>query len=245
MIIRDVPRWLRRRGSQVVLLGCCTSLLLLAACGRGIGATSSEEASHTATSDAKPPITAPHSVAELVQFVNGLPRPVTLANFLTALPHPLALNATTSQFSLQPAIDANNPRIFIVNGPLILSIVPIGPNANIVEVGELTDTGAMVSSQLDFPVVSQLTPSDLYEKVLRPDGGGTICAQCHGAEVHATKVSDPHAFETGLFSPVPQLDERVDGLAPQAAACDAKTQGQRCDVFNALTSPTLPAQFDF
>ena len=58
------------------------------------------------TLDAGSSTTAPQNVAGLVALANSLPRPAPIAAFIAALPHPLALNATSSQFSLQPAPDA-------------------------------------------------------------------------------------------------------------------------------------------
>lgn len=192
--------------------------------------------------------TTPKTVADLVSLANSLRQPVTIAEFIAALPHPLALNATSSQFSLQPAVDQNNPRIFIVIGNLVLSVVPTGPDVNTLEIGDMSN-GMMSPAQLSFPITSTVTDAAPYQAVLAAGGNGTVCARCHdkhfGNEVQLTTVSGTPVYGMGQIPPFPQFDVPVTTLISLAQSCDPSADKERCDIFTALTSPSLPTQYTF
>lgn len=205
---------------------------------------------------------APQTVEDLVALANSLPKPLTIADFIAALPHPLALNATSSRFSLQPAVDADDPRIFIAIGHLVLSVVPTGPNANTLEIGDMSN-GQMSPAQLSFPVSSPISAAAPYQAVLGTTGGGgggggfggggfgataTVCGKCHqktGAEVELTQVSGTPVYGMGPILPFPQFNVPVTTLISLAQSCTPSSDPERCDIFNALTTPTAPTQYDF
>ena len=62
-----------------------------------------------------PALGSPDSIGDAVALINALPKPLTIACFVSALNRPLNLNLTTSTISVQPAIGVSNPRIFIIN----------------------------------------------------------------------------------------------------------------------------------
>ena len=187
------------------------------------------------------------TVADLVSLANALPRPVTIADFIAALPHALALNATSSPFSLQPAVDADDPRIFIAMGNLVLSIVPTGPNVNTMEIGDMS-SGMMSPSQLSFPITSTVSDSAPYAAVLNSNGTGTVCARCHqktGAEVQLSQVSGTPVFEMGKIPPFAKFNVPVTTIVSLAQSCDPSSNPERCDIFHALTTPSAPTQYQF
>jgi hypothetical protein len=216
------------------------------------GGSSSSGSSEGGSSDSGVPPSVPHTVGDLVNLANSLPHPLTIAGFIAALPHPLALNATSSQFSAQPAVDANDPRIFIVIGNLVLSVVPTGPNVNNLEIGDMSN-GRMSPAHITFPLTGALAPADPYKAVLDPNAGGasqtaTACAKCHGktgAEVEISQVAGTPVYAMGQIPPFPQLNVPATTIISLAQSCSRSSNPERCDVLTALTTPTTPTQYTF
>lgn len=65
-----------------------------------------------------------NTMQSVVDWINAMPKPLTLACFIASLPRPLHFNATNSRSSVQPAIGQLNPRVFIQYDKLWLSFVP-------------------------------------------------------------------------------------------------------------------------
>jgi hypothetical protein len=189
----------------------------------------------------------PRSVEDLVALANSLPRPATLAAFIAALPHPLALSATSSQLSLQPAVDSDDPRIFVIVGSLALSVVPTGPQVNDLEIGDMSN-GKMSPASISFPITSPVAPADPYQAVLDATGTHTVCAKCHkknGAEVQISQVSGTPVFAEGQRLPLEPFNVPVTTLISLAQDCDPSSNPERCDIFDALIQPGMPSQYDF
>jgi len=73
----------------------------------------------------------PRTVDEAITLINALPKPLTLPCFLQALARPLAMTATDSVFSLQPADGLRSPRIFLFTPGMVMSVVALlNENAN-------------------------------------------------------------------------------------------------------------------
>src|SRR5687767_916415 len=93
----------------------------------------------------------PRTIAEAIALVNALPPPVTLACFLQSLDRPLYAYATYSVISLQPAVGARSPRIFLFDGKsggLVMSIVPEGMGSHALEFGQFVDETRTIKGEI-------------------------------------------------------------------------------------------------
>ena len=142
----------------------------------------------------------PSSIAETVDLVNGLPKPVSLACFLEALERPLRLVATESFFSAQPAMGSRSPRIFLFMEGIIHSIVPAGTARNLLEMGEATSPGLSIKAELAFPITENITLATAFERL--PLDGITTCGVCHDGRVPVFGIEG--AFESEVLRPTDQ-----------------------------------------
>lgn len=172
----------------------------------------------------------PSSIAETVELVNGLPKPVTLPCFLEALDRPLRLVATKSFFSAQPAVGQRSPRIFLFMEGIIHSIVPEGPPSNLLEMGEATTPGNSIKAELEFPISTSITLATAFERL--PMDDITTCAVCHNGHVPVLGIEG--AFESEVLRPADQELVPLAELEAEARRCDAALEPERCAMLNAL-----------
>jgi hypothetical protein len=173
----------------------------------------------------------PSSIAETVDLVNGLPKPVSLACFIEALERPLRLVATRSFFSAQPAVGSRSPRIFLFMEGIIHSIVPEGSARNLLEMGEGTSPGVSIKAELEFPITDDITLATAFER-LPMEGGLTTCGVCHNG--HFPVLGIEGAFESEVLRPADQELVPLAELEDEARRCDADLEPERCAMLGAL-----------
>ncbi|HEX6240870.1 MAG TPA: hypothetical protein VFZ61_08250, partial [Polyangiales bacterium] len=185
---------------------------------------------------------APRTVADVVELLNALPRPVSLPCFLETLERPLAISATDSIFSLQPAEGTRSPRIFLHLDTLTLSVVPEGTGAPLLELAERRSPTTSLKAELAFPIEAPLSAASPYER-LRFDDRLTNCGVCHQGESPAEDVNLPLAMLSQALRP--RDDQRVplERLRAEASSCDAAQEPERCALLDALFGPA-PAPRD-
>jgi hypothetical protein len=223
-------------------------VLVLAACTEDDGAAgeSGEPMAWELPRECPPPegvIAAPQSVDEVVALVNALPKPTTLPCYLQALPRPLALYATLSEFSAQPAGGQSDPRIFVFAGDLVQSVVPSGQGAALLELAHLTSETRSVKAEIEFPVEAQLAPGDPYDRIRV--GAGTSCGVCHLSEFPSAAVQITTAYESEALQPRPD-DALSNSLVRQYARdCDPEATPDRCGILTGLFAhgETIPGEF--
>jgi hypothetical protein len=221
--------------SRVVALGPFVRKRLNAcvwfACALGAVACT-EEPIDTRRCIAPPGLGAPRTIDEAVALVNALPPPVTLPCYLESLDRPLALEASLSQFSAQPARGPGNPRMFLFSGALVSTIVPDGVGAALLEFGERIDDSRSVKGEIEFPVALPLDPAAPFERVQTSERGST-CGLCHAGEVPVGPTVPPR-FVSRALRPLDEeivdLDEVVDAFI----ACDPSMEPDRCEFLDAL-----------
>jgi hypothetical protein len=190
----------------------------------------------------------PTSIVEVVDTLNAMPKPVDLPCFVQHLAGPLAIDATMSNLSLQPAAGRRSPRLFLLLDPLIVSMVPEGVGRDLLEMGERRGETRSLKGEIVFPVTTQLERASPFEHVMFSPGL-TSCAFCHGSETPAADISYTAAFESEAFRPVPSNRVGLDELRAELAACDAKAEPYRCSLLSALfnreavTARELPESF--
>jgi hypothetical protein len=175
----------------------------------------------------------PTTLEDAVILMNTLPRPTTLPCFIEALTRPLQVYMTESDQSLQPSPGPESPRIFIVNEPLVMSIVPAGPASVTLELGYRTQPRRSIKTEIVFPLTRDVTFDTFFDEVL--NGAVTRCSACHTSE---TKVFDPalniEVFESDIYEPFSVYDVDVETVRAARAACDAAAEPDRCALLGAL-----------
>jgi hypothetical protein len=200
----------------------------------------------------------PRSIAESVALVNALPRPVTVACFLESLERPLHLNATRSFISLQPAMGARSPRLFLMFEGMSLSVVPEGNGAKLIEFGEFVTPERTLKAEIKTPVTAPLDPADPFNSPKATSGVnagmGTTCRTCHSVEERWEQIPFADAFVSTALRPDPRSDVPLDRVVAERQACADDDHGERCTILRALLDhgevlhrpfpETLPTIFD-
>jgi hypothetical protein len=191
----------------------------------------------------------PRTITDAVALVNALPKPLTLPCFLEALARPLEIEATFSVFSAQPAQGRRSPRIFLFLDPDIMSIVPDGDGAPLLEFGQEQPDFRSLKGQITFPVLAALTPTAPFEDLLFNDQLST-CGLCHASEQQEPTISGVRAFISESLRPRLADQVAADELRQQLAICDHATEPDRCAMLDGLlgwgtvTDRAFPSQMD-
>jgi hypothetical protein len=191
----------------------------------------------------------PRSIAETVELLNDLPRPVTVACLLESLDRPLYLNATRSFISLQPAAGPHNPRLFLMFEGMSLSVVPQGEGSKLIEFGQFVSPERTLKAELATPITTELRPADPYtspKATSGPSAGlGTKCRTCHAEEERAEQIDFAEAFHSLALRPDPRSRLSVDSVLEERNACPDEDTGERCTILRALFDhgPVLPRDF--
>lgn len=186
----------------------------------------------------------PRSVEQVVALINSLPRPVTLPCFLEALDHPIHMFASQSSASAQPASGPENPRFFIFNLPLIMTVTTDGVGENklllsVLKPGNLLSTKA----QIEFPVSGELTTEMPYTSAF--SNGGTSCRACHQNESADPTVNVAAAFMSSALRPLAASEVDLNSMESQYQLCNPLQTPDRCLMLRVLfgTGPVLRTDF--
>lgn len=214
---------------------------------------SNDDASRARCTPAAGTTGSPMSVEEAVALINGLPHPVTTACLLEALDRPLRVELTSSMSSVQPAVGRRSPRIFIFSDPLVISVVPAGRGATVVEFSELGLDDMSVKAELPFPVTEPLSAGDAFAHI-EVDATRTGCGVCHVREVFDRTVGSAKAYKSRGFRPVDDSLVALASLSAERSACDTSVEPERCAILAALLDhgtvreehflDPLPTQFE-
>lgn len=178
----------------------------------------------------------PTTPEEVVDHINGLPRPVTVPCLLASLRRPLELYASINSFSAQPDFGRPNPRVFLFFDDLIVSVVPVGPGRPLVEMSVVRDPRFSLKAELELPITDDvLDRAEPYEHILYESGApGTRCSACHLGEYPDPTVAIAPAYTSGLEVPDPVHRVPLWELMAEQAACDPAVEPDRCAVLDAL-----------
>lgn len=177
----------------------------------------------------------PKTIGEAVALINSLPKPTTVPCLLESLDRPLKLDATVGTLSAQPAAGARSPRIFLFLGPLIVSVVPDGRGATVVEFSEARELGLSVKGELPFPVTGTLPPEAPFTHVMFQTDL-TTCALCHSQEVPDAMVGTAQSYASVAFRPLWYERVPLAKLREEWLACDETAEPARCAFYDALFS---------
>ena len=175
----------------------------------------------------------PHTIDETVTLINALPKPLSLACFLESLARPLQISATFSLFSAQPAQGTRSPRIFLFQDPTLLSIVPAGDGAPLLEFGEQRPEFRSLKAEIVFPVATRLERSAPFDHLLFSPTL-TTCGGCHAGELQESEIFGVRTFVSQALRPRPQELVSAASLRHELEICDSALEPQRCALLDAL-----------
>jgi hypothetical protein len=175
----------------------------------------------------------PRSLEQAIILMNSLPRPTSLACFLQALERPMSVYMTSSGFSLQPSPEARSPRTFIVNEPLVMSIVFDGRAKIALELGLRTTESRSIKTEIHFPIETDVNYDNFFSVVSR--GESTVCADCHTGEVQTLSPELPiDVFESDIIRPFDELEVDVPTMLAERESCDEAVEPERCLLLSAF-----------
>jgi hypothetical protein len=186
----------------------------------------------------------PRSIDQTVELVNALPKPLTLACFVEALARPLFLHATRSVLSQQPAQGEGNPRLFFYLEPLLVSVVPAGVGAHLLELGEQRPGYRSLKAELSFPIDGAVSAAAPYEHALFSEGV-TGCAFCHADEQRDPTLAGAPGYVSQSLRPRDSERVPLAGVRDELAGCDAEREPERCALLDAVFGWGSPADWDF
>jgi hypothetical protein len=175
---------------------------------------------------------APGTITETVALVNALPKPATVACFVESLDRPLHVQLVESTFSAQPAAGARSPRVLLLLGSLVATVLPEGPGSELLEIGELVEPQRSLKAEIAFPVTAALDGAAPFRRVRV--GAGTSCGVCHLGESRHDAVTYAEAFASAALRPAPGAELDLALLAREHDRCDAGLEPQRCAFLEAL-----------
>jgi hypothetical protein len=174
----------------------------------------------------------PETIDEAVILLNALPKPTSVACFLESLDRPLAVVATNSVFSAQPALSTRSPRVFVRSKQLLLSVVVDGESRDLIEFGYLFDNDSKsLKGELALPIDAPVAPSSPYDRVALANS--TVCGGCHYDE-QALNLPNGKGYASVAFRPRADSLVRLESLLHETEICDVTREPQRCEMLSAL-----------
>ncbi|HEX6274798.1 MAG TPA: hypothetical protein VFZ53_17270 [Polyangiaceae bacterium] len=220
------------------------ALVLLVGCGEGHPPSPAERSPSPACRAPAGVTNEPRSIQQGVELVNALPKPLTLPCFVEALGRPLRLHAAISRVSAQPSRGTRSPRIFVYSETLVMTVVPEGRGAHLLEFGEQRPDLRSVKAELRFPIEENVSSSLPYEQALFTEEV-TGCAFCHAGEEPDPSVIAAPAFVSVALRPLEQQRVPLSSLRDEHAICDAAIEPERCALLDALFGRGDVADWDF
>lgn len=201
---------------------------------RGIQPKTETQTQANVRCEAPPGVNAnPQRIDEVAQLLNSLPRPVSLPCFIESLARPLRIHASSSRLSTQPAQGESSPRIFILKGNLIMTIVAAELFSDAMELGENYGGGDSIKGEIHFPVMAPLATADPFK--LLTSSRGSACAFCHSGETAVTHpTAGVPALVSAIISPEPEFDVSLSRLIDEARSCDPSVEPTRCAILRAV-----------
>ncbi len=225
------------------------TVCILMACGRDASSPTASSIPNTGDENSTVPCSEVDQtvtrIADVVALINSLPKPLTLDCLIASLKRPLALNATTSVISAQPASSSDKPRIFLQNEGLFLSVVP---GESTLEFGETYQSIYSIKGELTFPIretLSDNAPFVAIGPIFSSSQNQTRCGgPCHGTTLEYSKQGGVAIFASQIVRPNPELVVSLDALKAAWNNCSAPDDAA-CQLYEALFGEGDPVSFEF
>ncbi|MGZ5278518.1 MAG: hypothetical protein ACXWC9_01160 [Pseudobdellovibrionaceae bacterium] len=219
------------------VLGAITSLNLLYANCAGRPSSTEEESLNSSAGTCGENLSdaarSPTSIDQVVTLINLLPKPLAMDCFIRALKKPLKVYSVNSPASLQPAVNQDNPRIFIINNKLILSVVPKGAGRMLLEISQKVSSTGSVKAELAFPIAGPIANDAPFSRI-REGASGTSCRVCHQNEGIAAGFNSSQAFQSNIIEPLDGARVDRDYMKSQATFCNTAVDPYRCQMLKAI-----------
>jgi hypothetical protein len=177
-------------------------------------------------------------------MIAQLPKPLELECFLKNLKRPLSINATSSKMSVQPAVSAQDPRIFIFKGNLVLSFVTAGNGSLVLEFSEWKSDVRSIKGEIEIPVVSNFKPVDAFTRTITD--GRTTCSGCHTSEQAEYVYNGVQMYSSKTLKPTSSTKVTLQELQAEYYLCQAQSsKSRRCAIYSALLSEGQVSDIDF
>ena len=188
---------------------------------------------------------APRSIEQVVDLINSLPKPVTVACFVESLDPPLKVFASNSVASLQLSTGPEDPRWFIFSLPLIISITSDGPGAELLEMGVLQpDNRRALLGELRMPIQTEIKHALPFDRISK--GEGTTCGFfCHQNEERDPRIHFAEAFVSKSIRAAASSEVTLDFLHGVLSRCKSPTASVRCELLHALLVTGRAQREDF
>lgn len=210
---------------------------LLAACGGGPDRElRADDAPHPLAACAEVR-TSPQTVVDVVAALDELPEP-TIPCLVASLERPLSVVVSRSQFSAQPALDEDNPRIFLMRPGLVMTIVTAGFGRELLELGEWESPTRTLKAELAFPLTPPVADEAPFEQVLNTSptvtGIASECSVCHAEEELALELDGVNGYSSVALRPLDELILPLSTIARSREDCADLDRGPRCDMLRAV-----------
>ena len=173
------------------------------------------------------------TISQVVNLINVLPKPLSLDCFIRAIKRPLNVFATNSPASVQPAFDADNPRIFIIRQKLILAVVPKGAGKYLLEMSQATTATSSIKAELQFPIQGEISNDAPFSRILE-GSYGTSCRICHSNEGLATGTGNSFSYQSNILMPLSASQVSSDYMKAQAMFCNSNFDKYRCQIIRSI-----------
>ena len=240
----------RRAQIVVVLASACLIAALLAMLHpqgrlRAPGFASAQAAEPRRCAPGPNATGAPRNIEQVVDLINSLPKPVSVACFIESLDAPLKVFASNSVASLQRSNGPDDPRWFIFSLPLIMSVTSDGPGANLLEMGVLQPGNRRaLLGELRMPVQAEIKHALPYERIL--EDVGTSCGFfCHQNEERDPRIHFAQAFLSKSIRASPDSEVTLDSVRGVLSRCKSPSASPRCELLNALLVTGRAQREDF
>ena len=191
----------------------------------------------------------PSSIEEFIELTNALSKTtIDVKCVIESLDRPLKLVATQGTLSAQPAGGKRDPRVFIIQDELIISVVPNGPGRTLIELGEYIIPTESLKGELHMPIERPITLDHVFGH-LRYNESLTVCGFCHYNERPSTTINHRNAHISMAFKPLDTEIILLEALETEHELCTQKEQlTYRCEIYKALfdhgqvNQSTFPAE---
>ncbi len=193
---------------------------------------------------------APRNIEQVVDLINSLPKPVSVACFVESLDAPLKVFASKSVASLQLSTGPDDPRWFIFSLPLIMSVTSDGPGADLLEMGVLQPGNKRtLLGELRMPIETGIKPALPYDRISK-DLGTTCGFFCHQNEVRDPRIGFAEAFVSKAIRAAADSEVPMASLRGALSRCKspgsvAAGNSARCALLHALLVTGRAQREDF
>jgi hypothetical protein len=174
----------------------------------------------------------PSTIADAVDLINALEKPLTLPCFLQSLERPFGVLGTSNTGSAQPPEGADSPRVFLIFGDLWLAVVVKGEGRRLLEFGERRSGPRSLKGELGFPISRKLSKAAPYTRI--DEGTGTKCKQCHVSEDRDETIDYARAYISLIVDPPEGFELHRAALEQSWMGCDEAAEPDRCAMFESI-----------